>query len=76
MKPNKRRGNASSWSVRAPLIILGAIGGGAGFYGFFHGHLWYAGYNANIGVFGTGDSLYLGFLGLLFLVIGLLSPKK
>jgi hypothetical protein len=71
MKPSKRRLNARTWPVRAPLIVLGAIGAGAGFYGFFHGHLWYSGYNANIGVFGTGDSLYLGFL-----VLGLISPKK
>ena len=67
MKPDKRTVNSTTWAVRVPLIILGAIGGGAGFYGFFHGHLWYSGYNANTGVFGTGASLYLGFLGLIFL---------
>jgi hypothetical protein len=76
MKPKKRRMDTSTLLVRAPLIILGTIGGAAGFYGFFHGHLWYSGYNANTGVFGTGASLYLGFLGLIFVVIGLINPKK
>jgi hypothetical protein len=76
MKANRRRLDTYARPLRVILIVLGAIGAFAGFYGFFHERLWYQGYNARTGTFGTGDMLYLGFLGLIILFIGLVKPKR
>jgi hypothetical protein len=76
---NAKRSEKYSWVLRAIALVLGGFVAWAGFYGFFHGNLWYQSYNARTGTFGTGDTLYLGFLGLIILVIGLIpstKPKK
>ena len=79
MTVNAKRSDKYSWVLRAMAIVLGGFVASVGFYGFFHGNLWYRSYNAGTGTFGTGDTLYLGFLGLIVFVIGLLpsiKPKK
>jgi hypothetical protein len=72
----KRRSSAPNWIIGAFSILIGGIAAFAGFYGYFHGRLWAAGYDATTGQFGTGSSLYFGFLDVIFMAIGAISLKN
>jgi hypothetical protein len=73
MKWHERIG---TWPIRVFCLIVGAIMTWAGFYGFFHGHLWFTHYNAEVGQFTTGNSLMFGIFGLLAILLGVLMPRK
>jgi hypothetical protein len=76
MKPAKRRLDRFKKPLRILLIVFGAIAAAGGFYGFFHGGVSYAQYNARVGTVETGNALWLGIIGVIMMVMGLIPPRK
>jgi len=76
MKPTKRRLDHFAKPLRILLIVFGAIAAAGGFYGYFHGGVSYAQYNARVGTVETGNALLLGIIGVIMIVMGLIPPKK
>jgi vacuolar-type H+-ATPase subunit I/STV1 len=76
MKNKKWHEGSKTWQLRVFCLAIGAIMTWSGFYGFFHGNLWYTHYNASVGQFTTSNSLMLGILGVLAILLGVLMPRK
>jgi hypothetical protein len=76
MNAPKRRLDRFAKPLRVLLVVFGAIAAAGGFYGYFHGGVSYAQYNARVGTVETGNALWLGIIGVIVVVIGLIPPKK
>jgi hypothetical protein len=76
MSINAKRSNAYARVLRIILILFGVIAAASGFYGYFHGNVSYAQYNARVGAVENGNALWLGILGVIMIAIGLVRPRK
>jgi len=72
MKKFKRRYDTTEFKPRAFLIVFGAIAAISGFYGFLHGHMLYGQYDAQLGTLSKSYTLWIGFIGLIMLIAGLI----
>jgi hypothetical protein len=76
MSAHKRRLDRYAKPLRILLVVFGAIAAAGGYYGYFHGGVSYAQYNARVGAVETGNALWLGIIGVIMMVIGLIPPRK
>jgi hypothetical protein len=76
MKSSKRRLDRYAKPLRVLLFVFGAVAAVGGFYGYFHGGVSYAQYNARVGTVETGNALWFGIIGVIMMLIGLIPPKK
>lgn len=66
----------SQWPFRALFVLSGLAAIFVGLEAIAHGFWWIHAYNPRFGVIGTGPMLMFVFMGILFVVLGLIPWRR